>query len=51
MEGTDVYLDCDIRAHPAAYKVVWMHNVSGNIYFGMSNPVDLFNDFFSRATG
>ena len=27
-EGNDVYLDCDIRAHPKAYKVVWMHDVS-----------------------
>ena len=27
-EGNDVYLECEIRAHPKAYKVVWMHNVS-----------------------
>ena len=25
-EGNDVYLDCLIKANPAAYKVVWMHN-------------------------
>ncbi|TRY71979.1 hypothetical protein TCAL_09960 [Tigriopus californicus] len=25
-EGNDVYLDCDIRAHPQAYKVIWTHN-------------------------
>ncbi|XP_066262553.1 nephrin-like isoform X2 [Euwallacea similis] len=25
-EGTDVYFDCIINAHPAAYKVEWRHN-------------------------
>ncbi|XP_031784587.1 synaptogenesis protein syg-2 isoform X2 [Nasonia vitripennis] len=28
-EGDDVYFDCDVRANPAAYKVVWKHN--GNV--------------------
>ena len=27
-EGSDVYLECAVRAHPKAYKVVWVHNVS-----------------------
>lgn len=27
-EGTDVYFDCLVSAHPAAYKVEWRHNVS-----------------------
>ena len=26
-EGDDVYFECDIKANPAAYKVVWKHNV------------------------
>lgn len=27
-EGTDVYFDCLVSAHPAAYKVEWRHNVN-----------------------
>ena len=27
-EGNDVYMDCEIRANPKAYKVEWSHNVS-----------------------
>ena len=27
-EGNDVYFVCSVRAHPEAYKVVWLHNVS-----------------------
>lgn len=27
-EGSDVYLDCEIRSHPKAYKVEWRHEVS-----------------------
>lgn len=27
-EGDDVYFECDVRANPPAYKVVWEHNVS-----------------------
>lgn len=27
-EGTDVYFDCIINAHPNVYKVEWRHNVS-----------------------
>ncbi|XP_035918540.1 neural cell adhesion molecule 1-like [Anopheles stephensi] len=25
-EGTDVYFDCIVKAHPAVYKVEWKHN-------------------------
>lgn len=27
-EGDDVYFDCNVEANPAAYKIVWKHNVS-----------------------
>lgn len=27
-EGTDVYFDCLVTAHPHVYKVEWRHNVS-----------------------
>ncbi len=27
-EGTDVYLECAVRAYPEVYKVVWKRNVS-----------------------
>jgi hypothetical protein len=27
-EGSDIYLDCSIRANPPYYKIVWLHNVS-----------------------
>lgn len=27
-EGTDVYFDCLVMAHPHVYKVEWRHNVS-----------------------
>lgn len=27
-EGTDVYFDCLVLAHPHVYKVEWRHNVS-----------------------
>ena len=29
-EGNDVYMDCEIRANPKAYKVEWSHNVRNN---------------------
>ena len=33
-EGNDVYMDCEIRANPKAYKVEWSHNVRNeNIIF------------------
>lgn len=32
-EGTDVYFDCIVTAHPAVYKVEWKHNVSFNPQF------------------
>ena len=27
-EGNDIYMDCEIRANPRAYKVEWSHNVN-----------------------
>lgn len=27
-EGDDVYFECNVEANPAAYKIVWKHNVS-----------------------
>lgn len=27
-EGDDVYFECKVHANPAAYKVIWKHNVS-----------------------
>lgn len=27
-EGTDLYFDCIVSAHPPVYKVEWRHNVS-----------------------
>lgn len=27
-EGTDVYFDCIVNAHPHTYKVEWRHDVS-----------------------
>lgn len=27
-EGTDVYFDCLVSAHPTVYKVEWRHNVN-----------------------
>ena len=32
-EGNDVYMDCEIRANPKAYKVEWSHNVRNKITF------------------
>lgn len=34
-EGTDVYFDCIVTAHPAVYKVEWKHNVSSNTILGV----------------
>ena len=31
-EGNDVYMDCEIRANPKAYKVEWSHNVRKKIH-------------------
>lgn len=31
-EGTDVYFDCLVTAHPHVYKVEWRHNVNMNIH-------------------
>lgn len=31
-EGTDVYFDCLVYAHPPVYKVEWRHNVSFILY-------------------
>ena len=27
-EGSDIYLECDIKANPQHYKILWQHNVS-----------------------
>ena len=32
-EGNDVYMDCEIRANPKAYKVEWSHNVRNKNIF------------------
>lgn len=32
-EGTDVYFDCIVSAHPTVYKVEWRHNVSIRQHF------------------
>lgn len=32
-EGTDVYFDCTVNAHPSVYKVEWRHNVSTSSVF------------------
>ena len=29
-EGNDVYFECDVKANPKVYKIVWLHNVSRN---------------------
>ena len=31
-EGDDVYFECIVKANPTAYKVLWKHNVSINIF-------------------
>lgn len=38
-EGTDVYFDCLVAAHPHVYKVEWRHNVNMPVHFLKSiNP-------------
>lgn len=32
-EGTDVYFDCLVSAHPHVYKVEWRHNVNTTIKY------------------
>jgi hypothetical protein len=27
-EGKDVYFECDVVANPAAFEILWKHNVS-----------------------
>lgn len=31
VEGMDLYFDCLVNAHPAAYRVEWRHNVSPRV--------------------
>lgn len=40
-EGTDVYFDCIINAHPPVYKVEWRHNVSDHFN---PNKLTLFDE-------
>lgn len=30
LKGSDVFLDCEVRANPAITKIEWYHNVSRN---------------------
>ena len=43
-EGNDVYMDCEIRANPKAYKVEWSHNVRKKIHI-KENEKYIFNVF------
>lgn len=50
-EGTDVYFDCIIKAHPYVYKVEWRHNVSTYIEMNLViNPfeLDIFDNIFNK---
>lgn len=50
-EGTDVYFDCIIKAHPYVYKVEWRHNVSTYIEMNLViNPfeLDIFDNIFDK---
>lgn len=38
-EGTDVYFDCIVAAHPGVYKVEWRHNVCLNHNKKIYNPL------------
>lgn len=33
MKGSDVYLECDIKANPSVKKVEWFHDVSFSSFF------------------
>lgn len=35
-EGTDVYFDCLVSAHPHVYKVEWRHNVNRKLLLFLS---------------
>ena len=30
-EGSDVYLECRVRANPTIFKIEWLHNVSAGL--------------------
>lgn len=36
-EGDDVYFECKVHANPAAYKVIWKHNVSIKHFYRQTN--------------
>ncbi len=48
-EGTDVYFDCIVAAHPIVYKVEWRHNVRiyKMIFYGTSQ--NLFAELYSSS--
>ena len=48
-EGNDVYMDCEIRANPKAYKVEWSHNVRKKIHT-LKKMKSIFNVFFAGVT-
>lgn len=46
MKGSDVYLECDIKANPSVKKVEWFHDVSFAIYIFFLNF--LFREFYFK---
>lgn len=32
-EGDDVYFECHVQSNPPWRKLLWLHNVSVNVYF------------------
>jgi len=43
-EGDDVYFECKVHANPAAYKVVWKHNVSKKKAVNTQDLIGLLSD-------
>lgn len=44
-EGTDVYFDCIINAHPPVYKVEWRHNVCNSNWYFTYNAIKDNDDY------
>lgn len=44
-EGDDVYFECKVHANPAAYKVIWKHNVSFFIFWKPHKTFNIINLF------